>query len=1093
MTETMIKHFMNDYRNLMLSVTAWCALLIGLVITFIGWNNIRTELYLQRQTEFQTLAVDAVQELERLLKRYNTILEKIGFFFTGQSEDEYDQINGFLLNLEQSHQLPEQLLFGVVRLPSGLANITDLQPQIIYSSGLEQEIIDSISGQILQYMSSYQPRFTALYNTTDNSLNMIVSAAQPGYTDKDTVNGNFFFEQIFLVIPETAFIREMLNRTVRENRALFDISVLSDQVKSSGIRSLFVYDLPLNFDNQVLPVTISSTAAFERRTYSRELTIIWVLGSACSVLLFTVILLMGNNRRQQSDYAREVALRLQEENRFFSMLIESVPVMACAYEASKDLCWFNKHWYDFVGQRDIADMEALLFSIVHPDDLPQYKARVFEAIKQHTSFNGQYRFLCQDKHYHWIQVMATPLFDKDGEASGFVTLCFDITGKQQQIEHLQQKEHFINTFINASPDIIFFKDASMKIVLCNDAMAKLYGKSKEEIIGRRNQDLLPQWLAEKFSCQDTEVFLSGTAKQFNGWSTYPDGHQVLFDTTLAPIRMNDNTIGGLIGILRDQTQYTETLNALKAAQKAAEQASESKSLFLANMSHEIRTPMNGILGMVELLLDTRLNKEQNDYILMLKNSAEHLLQIINDILDFSKIEAGRLELESITFSLSQVLNDALQGIAVLAYKKGLELIHDVESSVPDILTGDPGRLRQILLNLVGNAVKFTDQGCITVSVELAGIERDTVTLHFIVSDTGIGIPKNRLNYIFEMFTQADTSTTRRHGGTGLGLNISQQLTRLMGGEIWVESKEHVGSHFHFTVCFAKGQAEALHKIEASHSLAALSDTGSPVAAGFSNASMARQALNILLVEDNPVNQQLVMKILQKRGHHVVTVENGLLAVEAAKSLAFDCILMDIQMPVMNGFEATQNIRTFEFSTTSNRTPIIALTANAMRQDAEKCLQAGMDAFLSKPINAGVLIETLEKVTGIRQHADAADGTEQATSNISCAETNWLLQQTEGDKNIARELCQLFLNDYPAMMMNLEKAIEQYDCTMIEHEAHALKGMIVIFSKGEVFNVISDITQLARKHTPQKIPQLYLQLQPLINTLSERLRVLLKTL
>ena len=385
----------------------------------------------------------------------------------------------------------------------------------------------------------------------------------------------------------------------------------------------------------------------------------------------------------------------------------------------------------------------------------------------------------------------------------------------------------------------------------------------------------------------------------------------------------------------------------------AEAANQAKSEFLANMSHEIRTPMNAILGMTELALTSDPTSEQRRYLTTVKSSADALLQIIDDILDFSKIEAGKLDIHPTSFRLRDSLNDTLEVLAARAGQKDIELACQVSNRVPDFLVGDANRLRQILMNLVGNAIKFTDQGEVFVTVEAAGEESEDgmLGLHFVVTYTGIGIPKDKQQVIFESFVQADGSMTRRYGGTGLGLAICSQLVKLMNGRIWVESQVGRGSSFHFTLRMRQD----------------LRTTGEskPTAEIFKKTV---QPVRVLLAEDNEINQQVAVEFLQLRGHHVRIANNGMDVLRALAADAFDIILMDVQMPQMDGFQATAAIREKE-KTTGDHIPIIAMTGYAMKGDRQRCLDAGMDAYICKPIRSQELFEAIENFASVAEKAN----------------------------------------------------------------------------------------------------------------------------
>ncbi len=421
----------------------------------------------------------------------------------------------------------------------------------------------------------------------------------------------------------------------------------------------------------------------------------------------------------------------------------------------------------------------------------------------------------------------------------------------------------------------------------------------------------------------------------------------------------------------EATRKLQEINTrlLEANQRANEMAAEAakasaaKSEFLANMSHEIRTPLNGIIGMTNLALDTKLTMEQSDYLETVKFSADALLTVINDILDFSKIEADKIDLEEVAFSLIDCVEGALKTIAHRANEKGLELLCDIAPEVPQTVAGDPGRLRQVLLNLIGNALKFTAEGEVGIRVVVDAIEEKASIMHFIIFDSGVGIAPEKLEMIFDSFTQADVSTTRQFGGTGLGLTISRRLVQLMGGQMWVESELGAGSRFHFT----------LRLITVANNAAVTGSPTSPVmrvlhakqdvlpapltTRSLPDKSDRSRGLHILLAEDNRVNQMVAQRSLEKRGHQVVIAETGEEALEALAQRSFDVVLMDVHMPGIDGIEATKAIREKEKSTGLHQ-PVVAMTALAMIGDRERCLAAGMDGYLSKPIDLQKLDEVL---------------------------------------------------------------------------------------------------------------------------------------
>jgi len=678
-------------------------------------------------------------------------------------------------------------------------------------------------------------------------------------------------------------------------------------------------------------------------------------------------------------------------------------------------------------------------------------------------------------------------------------LQLEVKERMRVEEALSEERKVLRALIDNVPDFIYVKDVDCRFVVANLSVARQMGaKTPEELLGKNDFDFYPRELAKTFYADEQRVIRSGQAevnREEAGLDSTGNMIQVL--TTQVPLRDKNGRITGLAGIGRDITYLKKAQAEMQQAREAAEAASRAKSEFLANMSHEIRTPLNGVMGMTDLALETELTAEQREYLETVKMSGDSLLTVINDILDFSKIEAGKIDLEVIDFNLRESLESTLKTLALRADEKGLELLGEVAPEVPEVVRGDSGRLRQIVVNLVGNAIKFTDKGEIAVKVEVEAKEGQDCICRFTVADDGIGIPEDKRKLIFEPFSQADSSTTRKYGGTGLGLTISTRLVQMMGGKIWVESEVGHGSQFHFTVRLGVADAkeiklgtiapqEILHGVRvlivddnrtnrrilegmllrwqmkptqsdggraALAQLSAAREAGEPYGLiltdmhmpdmdGFAlveairrqpelstatimmltsaghrgdaarcqelgvaayllkpiRQSELREAvarvlgahehkgaiplitrfslhdarapeafLRVLLAEDNLVNQRLVVRLLEKRGHQVVVAATGLEALKALEKESFDLVLMDVQMPEMDGLEATIAIREKEKSTGLHQ-PVVALTAHAMKGDREKCLAGGMDGYLTKPIRPQELEQLLEIYVSRRMEA-----------------------------------------------------------------------------------------------------------------------------
>ncbi|MBI4641226.1 MAG: response regulator [Candidatus Tectomicrobia bacterium] len=608
-------------------------------------------------------------------------------------------------------------------------------------------------------------------------------------------------------------------------------------------------------------------------------------------------------------------------------------------------------------------------------------------------------------------------------------------------EALRESEVMAQRLFESAPDALVVVNPKGRIVRINTQAEQMFGYSRDELLDKLIEVLIPEHFRERHMEQRAGYIAHPHIRPLGmGLELYgkrKEGRSFPVDVMLGPLETAEGVF--VLCTIRDITERKRVEEELRQAKEEAEAANRAKSEFLANVSHEVRTPMNGIIGMMELLRNTHLTTQQREYLNMVKESADSLLRVINDILDFSKIEAGRLELESTEFNLREMLGNTTKVLSVSANLKGLDLLCHISPRVPDMLVGDHGRLFQVIINLVNNAIKFTERGKIVVSVEVESKTNNDICLHFTVSDTGIGIPPDKQQLIFEPFIQADTSTRRRYGGTGLGLAISKQFVEMMGGKIDLKSKVGKGSQFHFTTRFGVGNGVTR--------LPLTTTVEKGAAPAPQHLLPASRRLHILLAEDNVINQAVATGILESAGHAVAVAKNGREVLAALEREPFDLILMDVQMPEMDGFEATEAIREKERAT-GTHIPIVAMTARAMRSDQERCLEAGMDGYLSKPIRPGELMRAIAtSALGVAEpptESETAIVKEISSSGV-VFDLNAVLARFSGNVRILTGIAQMFLDDAPQMLSTVQEAIARQDSKALEQAAHTLKGAMSHFS------------------------------------------------
>jgi PAS domain S-box-containing protein len=900
-----------------------------------------------------------------------------------------------------------------------------------------------------------------------------------------------------------------------------------------------------------------------------------------------------NDLELQISRRRKAEQQLRETEAAHHSLVESLPLNLFRKDLNGRFVELNARLAQNIGRPASEILGKTDFDLFPEAEAKKYRrddtrvmthGAVIEDVEEQTLPDGRITY---------IQVLKAPVRDASGAIIGVQGIFWDVTERKQAEDARRLADARFRRLVESSLIGIVVSDAHGKILDANDAFLKLVGYDRDDMAAGlvRWDTMTPD---EYRPLDDLAIKQAQTTGSCTPWEKeyiHKDGHRVPVVIGFAPLPEEPERF---ICFALDITERKQFERELREAKEAADAANEAKSLFLANMSHEVRTPMNAVIGLTELVLKSPLAPQQNEYLKLVLESAESLLGIINDILDFSKIEAGKMQLANEPFWLRDCLVDAIRPFAPRAHQKGVELAYDVDASVPDAVQGDAGRLRQVLVNLVSNALKFTERGEIVVTVDQAEAVDHTLLLHFAVRDTGIGIAQEKLKNIFEAFEQADTSTTRQFGGTGLGLAIAQRFVDLMGGRIWVTSHVGQGSTFHFTARLALAQesqmppqrrtaqvpaslrilvvddfplnrrivlemlknwglagdaapsaAEAMRLLRAAVAQGQpykllLTDVNMPqvdglmlveqmqaeldgeqpkvilLTSGERSGEMERRRriridahllkpikqsdlydaiaevlgeaaappqlddelpslppLDVLLVEDSLVNQKLALGVLGQLGHHVTVAGNGREAVALTAAREFDVVLMDVQMPEMDGLEATEAIRQRERST-GRHVPILAMTAHAFADDRERCLAGGMDDYLSKPIRPHQLVEAIASATGkalivggvTPPSAAAAPAARDTTPANATGEqlVDWTsaLSSTAGDKQLLCELIDAYFLEHPRLTRELNTGLEQHDFALLHRAAHTIKSSMRLFGAKRPLELASQLEQLGKK-------------------------------
>lgn len=913
--------------------------------------------------------------------------------------------------------------------------------------------------------------------------------------------------------------------------------------------------------------------------------------------------------KSDEEFQAQVAANQQTKNALLEQtavhksLLESLPlhiirkdVRGCFVDANQLFCdTLGKPLHEIIGKTDFDFYPAEQASKYRRDDEQVLSTeKTLEAVEDYVH--------SEDGHRSYMQVFKAPVRDANGKVIGVQCMFWDVTARMEAENAVRQSDARFRRLVNSPLFGVLEANLDGRILGANDALLEMIGYSRAELeSGQLRWDAITP--ADHRASDERAIAQlreTGTCLPFEKEYLHKAGHRI---PILVGVTMLEGSATECICFVVDITQQKQTEHELMVARDAADSANLAKSQFLANMSHEVRTPMNAVIGMTELVLNSPLTPKQSEYLKMVLLAGESLLAIINDILDFSKVESGKIELESVPLRLRESIGDAVKTLALRAHAKGLELALDIHSDVPEWVLGDAGRLRQVVINLVNNAIKFTLAGEVVVELGLQAKRESGWELLFCVRDTGIGIPPDKVNRVFDAFEQADTSTTRNFGGTGLGLTIVRRLVEIMGGRVWVESEVGKGSKFYFNLFLSECQTppdvdetprrvairgtrvliiddnatnrrilqevvtswdmipttgnsvqEALELLREANTAGRpfellLTDINMPGRDGFDLIAKVRKdkniskttiivltsgersddarkcdkykvaqrllkpvkqselfdaivtamggeddedaasvhdetppatrPLRILLAEDSLVNQKLTVGLLERHGHEVTVANNGQEAIDILKGRQFDMILMDVQMPELDGLAATRLIREREKQSGSRRMPIIAMTAHALKGDRDRCLAAGMDEYVSKPIRERLLLTAMRMVVGEELTESVSRIESYNTDDKPSADVmDWdeAIKTCGGDHALLRDIVEAFLEEGPRRVAEIRKAIDTSDFELLGRAAHTIKGSMRYFKAQTVFEWSHALEQLGQENTLDGAEEIFLLLR-----------------
>ena len=822
------------------------------------------------------------------------------------------------------------------------------------------------------------------------------------------------------------------------------LAIISDTEYSGLSKSLYT---SLNNSKQFY-IRKTNDLLIENQQANRANFTTSLLICICSLVLILITLFQVFKNRRLRKVAQKDTLQMEIK---YKNLVEDSGVGLLTTDLNGTITYINKRITGFTGFEREEIIGKHFSSLVEQE----WAEMITEDFKKHFQikeyeWNIEYPLKVKSGNIIWVEQSSTVLFEQ-GAPIGFQSILKDITAKRRietelkKTEEVREETQFrLQSILDNTPLIIFIKDLQGRYLLANKSYRDAFDFTREQIIGKTDFELVEEADATRYKEIDEYIIREQKNVEIEE-TVQQDGITKNLLIVKFPLFDKDNNLYGIGGIASDITErYLYGMHLIEAKSKA-ENAEQLQEQFLANMSHEIRTPMNGIIGMTNILMSTSLNEEQKDFVNVIKKSSDSLLVLMNDILDLSKIKAGKLRIEKIDFRLRETLEQTINTFRVLIKEKGITLRVSVDLDVPDSLTGDPHRLNQILNNLLSNAIKFTLKGEINLEIKANKKYKNEVGLTFSVSDTGIGIPQEKLEHIFESFSQAESGTSRKFGGSGLGLTITKKLIEMQEGSIKVASEPGKGTTFTFTIHYDI----ATHTVEKQF-------------AAIKQENLNQEGLSgkrVLVVEDNEANQKVIFHILQKAGIETDLADNGKIAIQLLEEgFEYDLVIMDLQMPEMDGFETTIHIR----QNLKLNMPIIAMTASALRNEKIKCMELGMNEYLNKPFVPADLFRQLRRFLLKKEPGEQVETPVEIelTNSKKYYSLNHLIELDDVD--CLCEVLELYLETTPETMLEIKKAIEEENWDEVYKKSHKVKSSIGILQMAKMMSLISKIESDAKE-------------------------------